>query len=155
MSLLVCWHLPFYAARACPVKFQNKERGLNFVIQKNNICGMPAKRLAAGGVLNVRHVAAALGPLACPGKSLYVVCRDEHVWLFYITFVHNSWTANLVRFFSIVQNIIDFVCSVIFVHFPSISFVFSLNNRSVKSFVQKNILFKKIDSYLEVFRKNI
>ena len=46
-------------------------------------------------------------------------------------------------FFSIVKKIISFLFKII-VHFPSVSFDFSLNDRSVKSLVQEKTIFSKI-----------
>ena len=71
---------------------------------------------------------------------LLLLCRDGHV-----TF----------RFFSIVQKKINFVLKVC-VHFPFISFVFSLNDRLVKSFVHYNRSFSKNnDNFSKICSKKI
>ena len=63
----------------------------------------------------------------------------------FISFVNPSWTAHFVRFFNSSKKLLSFV------YFPSISFVFSLNNRSVKSPVQRKyysfFIFRKIRSF--------
>ena len=77
-------------------------------------------------------------------KSIYVpaaetIVRERHVIFFKISFVHCFWTTHSRRFFQSLKNI-SFVLKII-VDFPSISFVFSRNDRSVKSF---KILFENI-----------
>ena len=65
-------HLKFSVVRTCPVKFQNRERGIEFCRFRKIIslgCQCRDWQQAAGGVLNARHVAAALGPLAYPSCS--------------------------------------------------------------------------------------
>ena len=85
---------------------------------------------------------------------------------FFISFVHCSWTTHFLRFLEIVKQIYLFVLK-IFRPFPSISFVFSLKDRSfLKLFVQskiptifqnkfwKNRLFSKKLSLFQILLKN-
>ena len=76
--------------------------------------------------------------------------QEEMDALGYFISLVRSRTAHIVRFFSIVQQIIDFFRSQDYFSF-SIYFVqFLLNDRSVKSFVQKNCSLKN-HSFSKVF----
>ena len=68
------------------------------------------------------------GPGHCIWKiSLYCFCVLLMHSVFFILFVHLSWTTHFVHFISIVEKLTSFVFKNILL-FPSISFVFLLNN---------------------------
>ena len=84
---------------------------------------------------------------------LLLLCRDGHVRLFsFCLFIIRE---RPISFFLIVQKIINFVLKVC-VHFPFISFVFSLNDRLVKSFVHYNRSFSKNNDnfFKNLFQEN-